>query len=224
MMKKLLAIFCVISLCMGLFVSTAYAFTVTELDSEDVFSPELIEKEKISNWAKSEIELAREAGLITEHTSSYMTHEITRFQFAELIVNCVEKVTGKEIVPAPATTFTDTRETAVLKAYAAGIVGGVGNNRFDPEAKSNREQIAAMIYRAARYIHAETNQDLLPAAADLSKFTDKAQVSSWALEGVGALAANGIMSGNSATTLSPKSSCTIEQSILFVYRLYKKTV
>jgi hypothetical protein len=224
MMKKFLALLCVVSLCMGLLVSNAYAFTVTELDSDEVFSPELIEKEKISNWAKSEIELAREAGLITEHTSSYMTYEITRFQFAELIVNCVEKITGKEIVPAPATTFTDTTETAVLKAYAAGIVGGVGNNRFDPAAKSNREQIAAMIYRAAKYIQAETSQDLLPATTDLSKFTDKAHVSSWALEGVGALAANGVMSGNSATTLSPKSSCTIEQSILFVYRLYKKTV
>lgn len=224
MMKKLFAILCVVSLCMGLFTVTASALTVKELDSEEVFSPELIEKEKVSSWAKNEIDLAREAGLITEHTSSYMTHDITRFQFAELIVNCVEKVTGKEIVPAADTTFTDTREVAVLKAYAAGIVGGVGNNRFDPAAKSNREQIAAMIYRAAKYIQAETNQNLVPETTDLSKFTDKAQVSSWALEGVGALAANGIMSGNSAATLSPKSSCTIEQSILFVYRLYKKTV
>lgn len=111
----------------------------------------------------------------------------------------------------------------ISKAYAAGIVGGVGNNRFDPSAKSNREQIAAMIYRAVKYIQTETNVSLVPKTADLSKFTDKSQVSSWAVEGVGALAANGIMAGTSATTLSPKSSCPIEQCIVLIYRLYKKT-
>lgn len=86
-----------------------------------------------------------------------MTRSITRFQFAELIVNLTEKVTGKEIVPA----------------------------------------------------------------AD-STFTDQAQVSTWALEGMGTLAANGIMAGTSATTLSPKNACTVEQSILLVYRVYEK--
>jgi len=224
MMKKLLAIFCMVSLCMGLLVNTASAFTFTELDPEEVFSPELIEMEKISDWAKSEIELAGEAGLITEHTSNYMTHEITRFQFAELIVNYVEKVTGKEITPAADTTFTNTKETAVLKAYTAGIVSGVGNSLFSPAGKCTREQIAAMIYRAVKYIQTETNVNLVPNASDLSKFTDRDQVSSWALEGVGALAANGIMSGTSATMLSPKASCPIEQCIVLIYRLYKKTI
>lgn len=68
-----------------------------------------------------------------------MTRSITRFQFAELIVNLTEKVTGKEIVPAAASTFTDCTETAVLKAYAAGIVGGIGNNLFAPDTTTNRE-------------------------------------------------------------------------------------
>lgn len=47
---------------MGLFIGTASAFTVTELDPRDVFSPELIEKEVVSEWAQNEIELARQAG------------------------------------------------------------------------------------------------------------------------------------------------------------------
>ncbi|MFA5522976.1 MAG: hypothetical protein WDA24_01340 [Tissierellales bacterium] len=44
--------------------------------------------------------------------------------------------------------------------------------------------------------------------------------SNWAKQGVGVLANNNIMSGTSKTTLSPKSSATIEQSVLLVYRLY----
>lgn len=222
MIKKLLAALCVFSLCMSLFAGTASAFTVTELDPNDVFSPELIEKEKVSNWAKNEIELARQAGLITEHTQNYMTRSITRFQFAELVVNFTEKLTGREITPASGSTFTDCKETVVLKAYAAGIVSGVGNNRFAPDTATNREQIASMIHRAINYIAKETGVNLAPAAADLSKFSDKDTVSAWAVDGVGTLAANGIMGGTSATTLSPKSSCTIEQSIILLYRAYEK--
>ena len=63
--------------------------------------------------------------------------------------------------------------------------------------------------------------DLTPAASDISKFTDKDKVSGWAKESVGTLAANGIMSGTSATTLSPKDSCTVEQSIMLLYRVYE---
>jgi len=181
-------------------------------------------KDKVSPWAKNEIDLARKAGLVTEHTQFYLTHDITRSQFAELIVNFVEMVTGREILPAAENTFMDTADIATLKAYAAGIVSGVGNNRFDPAAKCNREQIAAMIYRAISYIQTQTSKNLVPNAADLGKFSDKSQVSSWAVEGMGVLAANGIMAGTSSTTLSLKATCTIEQSILLIYRLYMKTV
>ena len=219
-MKKIFVatvLFCI--LLMG----QAAAFTFEKLNPEDIFTPEIIEQEKVSDWAKDEIELARAAGLITVHTNAYMTQNITRFQFAELVVNLTEKIAGREITPAADTTFTDSKETAVLKAYAAGIVDGVGNHQFAPGTTTNREQIAAMLYRAIIYIQTETDQQLAPKAADIAKFTDKAKVSAWAVQGVGTLAANGIMSGTSATTLSPKASCTIEQSILLVYRLYENT-
>lgn len=219
-MKKILATLCAVSLCVGLLVGTAAAFTVTQLNPEDVFSPELIEAEKVSDWAQDEIELARQAGLITEHTNSYMTRDCTRFQFAELIVNMAEKATGKAIAAAPDTTFTDCKETAVLKAYAAGIVSGVGNGKFAPDQTTNREQIAAMVYRAITYIEKETGRAFATKNADLTRFTDKADVSAWAAEGVGVLANNGIMKGTSDTALSPANTCSVEQSILLVYRVF----
>ena len=42
-------------------------------------------------------DIAREAGLLTEHTDDCFKEDITRFQFAELIVNMAEKATGKTI-------------------------------------------------------------------------------------------------------------------------------
>ena len=178
----------------------------------------------LSDWAKAEVEAASAAGLVTDHTASGFKEDITRFQFSELIVNLAEKVTGKEIAPAAADTFTDCNEPAVLKAYAAGIVNGVGDNRFTPDTTTNREQIATMIARAIAYIEKETGKSFTPAAASIEKFSDKGEVSAWAVEGVGLLAANGIMNGTSDITCSPMNPCTVEQSILLVYRFFNRTL
>lgn len=219
-MKKTIIRLITALLCVCLLCGSAAAYTIIDVDEDLSFSEDLKEKEAVSSWAKAEIDAARAAGLITENTDEYMKRATTRFQFAELIVNLTEKLTGKAIVPAPADTFTDCKEEVVLKAYAAGIVNGMTADTFVPDATTNREQIATMIYRAVQYIAEETGTDLAPKAADISTFSDKDSVSSWAKEGVGRLAANGIMRGDSATTLSPKNSCTVEQSILLIYRLY----
>ena len=212
-MKRTIKSFFLVAVACALMATNALAFTVVEGgDITEINAPH--------EWAKAEIELAREAGLLTEHTDNYFKEDITRFQFAELAVNLAEKATGKEITAAPADTFTDCTETAVLKAYAAGIVNGVGNGAFAPDQTTNREQIAAMLYRAVQYIEQNGGKSLDVKSADISKYTDNAQVSSWAKDAVGALAANGVMKGTSDTTLSPQASCTVEQSVLLVYRLY----
>lgn len=87
----------------------------------------------------------------------------------------------------------------VLAASAAGIISGVGDGKFDPTATTNREQIATMVARAIDYLNRQTGTDLAPAAADISQFSDQDQVSSWAVDGVGTLASNGIMNGTTTT-------------------------
>jgi len=177
-----------------------------------------------SGWAKEEVDLAREYGLITLHTGVNFKHDITRFQFAELVVNLVEKVTGTMLVPAGAGTFTDCEEEAVLKASAAGIVNGVGKGLFDPEAAINREQIAVMLARAIAYMGEVNDRSYTPIPASLEDFEDRDQVSGWAAESVGLLAANHYMNGTSASALSPKAPCTIEQAQLLIVRIYRWTI
>ena len=82
----------------------------------------------------------------------------------------------------------------VQKAAAIGVVSGVGNNRFDPDAQLTREQAAT--------------------------FADNDSVSSWALEQVGHVQAAGIMSGTGGNMFSPKQPYTREQSIVTILRLF----
>lgn len=218
MKKFILAVFLAVIMA-----NSAFAFTMTDMDAEDIFSPGLIEKESISDWARDEVTMADQLELIPALTDdpTYKS-SITREQFAELIVNMVEKVLNEKIDAAPSDTFTDTSNVAVLKAYEAGIITGVGEGKFAPKNTTNREQIATMIYRATQYLAEQTGENLTPNAGSIEGFTDKASISSWAAEGVGKLAANDIMKGTSTTTASPQNACTVEQSILLIYRVYQK--
>ena len=173
-----------------------------------------------SDWAKEEIEKAKLAGLITDNTSLSFQKNINRGQFAELIVNMVEKTVNKELSPANPNTFTDTTEISILKAYNSGIVSGVSETKYAPKSEITREQIATMIYRAITYIEKEKGKTYTVKNNSIQSYTDKNSVSSWAKQGVGILANNNIMAGTSKTTISPKSSATIEQSILLIYRLF----
>lgn len=173
------------------------------------------EAHRVSDWAVAEVTAAAEAGYVTPRCSTYRTHPITRLQFAELAVNYLEKKAGETIAPAPADTFTDTADEAVLKAYAAGIVQGVGEGRFDPEGLLTREQLATMLWRAM------DGAGETAAPADLTTYMDAGQVSIWARDSVAALAGLKVMEGTGGGMLSPKNSCTVEQAILLVYRATK---
>lgn len=179
-------------------------------------------EEYISDWARADVEAARAAGLIPSLTGAPAYGDsITREQFAQLVVQFLETALGQALPAAPADTFTDCRNPAVLKAYAAGVISGVGAGKFSPEATTNREQIATMINRAIDYYNAQTGEDLAPAAPDLSGFVDAGAVSAWAADSMGRLVANKIMAGTSVIALQPKGYCTVEQSIVLLYRLYQ---
>lgn len=198
----------------------ASAFTITKVETEDILSDDLKSMIEVSSWAQTEVEKAREYGLITEKNSYFLTSNITREQFAELVVNWVELELGKELNIAMLDTFTDTEDLSILKAYHAGIINGTGNDLFKPNDNATRQEIAVMLYRAINLLKSEGAIDIDTTVGSLTAYTDSEQVDSWAVDAVSVLASNGVMKGTSDTTLSPKNSCTKEQCIILVLRLF----
>lgn len=176
----------------------------------------------MSDWAKQEIFAAEDAGIIPSSLASpeYRT-VITRQQFATLVASLVEKSTGETLAVAPTDTFSDCKDTAVLKAYNAGIVNGVSETEFSPEGVLSREQLATMLWRAILYIQDETEKAAFKEGGSLAGFTDANTVSDWAKEAVAALNSNGIMKGTSEKEISPLNLCSVEQSIVLAYRTYE---
>ena len=95
---------------------------------------------------------------------------------------------------------------AVRWATSEGVVSGVGDNRFDPDAPITREQMAVMLYAYAR-----TQGYGVSGRADLSRYTDAAAIGSWAETALEWAVAEGLISGTSDTTLSPQGQATRAQ-------------
>ena len=171
-----------------------------------------------SKWAVPELDKAVVYGLITDRIKDNMSGPITREEFAEVAVKLYEKYTGKAAVPADANTFVDTQNPEIFKAYNLNIVAGtdLAKKLFSPKDLTNREQVAAMIYRAVKVI--EPGADLSNAGSP--SFSDSKQVSGWATENVKFMSKLGFMKGSN-NRFDPKGTCTREQAVLIAVRVYE---
>ncbi|MDF2521005.1 MAG: hypothetical protein K0R84_1633, partial [Clostridia bacterium] len=169
-----------------------------------------------SEWAKAEIDKAKENELTTERVLRDYQKPITREEFCELTVNLYEKLSGKTAEPVAINPFNDTENVAVLKAYNLGIVNGTGNGQFSPDKPLNREQMAKMFFTTIQLVYPNIGD----AVEDVS-FTDKDQISVWAKQAVNYMFKEKIILG-SDNKFNPKKEASREQAIVLVNRVFEK--
>ena len=176
-----------------------------------------------SDWATLELSEARSKGLVIPAADQNYQGNINRRLFCELVVNMVEKVNGYAIRTEMENPFADTSNLGVLKAYSAGIVAGKTATSFAPNDPITREQIAAMMMRAARFLDGEngmTYTEVSPLLLEQLVFADQTQISSYALSDIRLANHLGIMMGVGGNEINPKGNTTVEQSILLIHRLF----
>jgi hypothetical protein len=168
-----------------------------------------------SSWAVQELDKALEYGLVTDKIRNKMNSPITREELCEVIMALYEALAGE--LPVEGTgIFTDTKNDEVNKASELGIVTGVGNNRFDPNAFTNREQVATMISRTVKALQPDVDFSIGVAES----FIDEKEVSSWALESVRFMSKSGLLKGSNGK-MDPKGVTTREQAVLIAVRAYE---
>lgn len=183
-----------------------------------------------SDWAKSELQRANDLGLIPAILKSAdMTKPITREEFCELAVLLYEKVTGQKSEPVSSNPFTDTSNLQILKAYNLGITAGTSQTTFSPNVLINREQCAAMLFRAIKAIHPQGDYNV----AGTPDFPDQKYISDWAVEATKYMNKIGIIAGDAQGNFMPKATtpaqeaagygmATREQAIALSIRTYEK--
>ena len=92
---------------------------------------------------------------------------------------------------------------AVSWAKQNGIVNGVTENEFAPNAQITREQIAAIMFRYAQY----KGMDAITMEENLH-FDDSNEISEYAITSMNWAVGTGLMKGKTETTINPKDNAT----------------
>ena len=188
---------------------TAWCTAISTVGYTDSPKTKITVKEKESNptspsakftdvpdnaWFASSVYDLAGQGIISGMTETTFVPDglITRAQFAKILAAASgesnSSYTGK-------TSFSDVSPSAwyasyVQWAYEKGIVKGISDTSFAPEANITREQMAAMICRYAAYKGVN-----LPQTNNRLNFKDDASISGWAKNNVYAMQQAGIING-----------------------------
>lgn len=172
---------------------------------------------KSSSWATVEIQKALDYDLVPDSIKDDYTKNITRQEFAQLAVKLYEVYMGTSATPASPNPFFDCSNSDVLKAYQLKIVNGVSATAFKPLDLTNREQIAAMLYRAVQAVAPDADMSLEGAPI----FGDSAMVAPYFADNVKFMSKHEFIKGSNGS-FNPKGTCTREMAVLITVRVYEK--
>lgn len=138
-----------------------------------------------------------------------------------MIVTVLYRLQGAPATDAGEAPFTDVvrdsyYEDAVLWAYGTGVVNGTTESTFSPTDPLTREQFAAILWRYAAQI--EGKDVSVATGASLDIYADYKEVSEYAKVPLLWASENGLITGTTPTTLSPKSGTTRAQTATILYR------
>ncbi len=164
-----------------------------------------------TQWNHDSIDYAVENGLLegTSPTTMEPNATLIRAQLAQILYNIEDKpaVTGEmvfEDVPASEWFY-----SPILWANQNDIINGTSPTTFEPLENISRQDLALMLYRYAGK----------PAVTgDLDGFTDADQVGDWAEEAMAWAVAEGIVQGDTPTTLNPTGTATRAEAAAMLQR------
>ena len=206
----------------------------TQTDDIEIPQKDLLITSGASEWAVPETEKAAACNLMVYDLSDKYTQPITRYEFCRLIYRLTatefspdsDSRTGiafamqdilseKGIQNATDNKFSDCYYTEAETLAAMGIIEGMGDGTFAPDAYITREQAAVILYRTAAFLGNKTliNSDPI--------YEDKNTISDWAVSAVSSMYSMNIMKGISDKEFNPKGQYTVEQAIATMVRLYE---
>lgn len=182
----------------------------------------------VSDWAKTEIEKAKEMDIIPDRLlEEDLTKEITRAEFASIVTKTYT-VNSDKIIAEKKNPFKDTDDEDVLRAYSLGIIKGVSDESFSPDENLTREQGAVMLARLYKALKVSgwsiEKDEQYPLEYDellveVNDFSDKDKIADWAKNSVYYLFSKEVIKGMEDGSFSPQSGITREQAIILALRL-----
>ncbi|MBD2862231.1 RCC1 domain-containing protein [Paenibacillus oceani] len=175
------------------------------------------------HWAKADVELLASKLIVRGITDSQFAPDadITRAEFTALLVRALGL---SQNLGGQTSGFADVTENAwympaVEAAVNAGLVSGMSLGRFAPNERITREQMAVMLAKALSFAGKGGAMD----RGAPVKFTDRASISTWAIDTVAQAVAAGIITGMPDGTYMPSEHATRAQATTMLKRFLQYT-
>lgn len=165
-----------------------------------------------NHWAKADIEKMNALGIVNGTGDGFFEPDrsVTRAEFVKMLTGVLKIETG-----TASCSFSDVSDDSwyygcIAAGVAAGIVNGISEKEFAPQAPITREDAATMVYRAVSEALSQSVSD---------EFADDGEISSYAAEGVKALSNAGIIRGSEGY-FRPKADITRAEAASLLLRVY----
>lgn len=174
------------------------------------------------HWAQDQIEQLATKRIVSglDADTFQPDRAISRAEFVTLLVRSLGL---KPVDSGQVGRFTDVSPTAwhasaIETAVGAGLVHGMSDTSFAPDADVTREQMAVLIARAIRFLGADAIS-VIRIPDVLAAYEDRAALSPWAEESVANLLERGILAGmNERGELAPHHTATRAQAVAMLHR------
>ncbi|NCB50252.1 MAG: hypothetical protein EOM54_00015 [Clostridia bacterium] len=178
-----------------------------------------------NHWAKYAINDMGSRMVVTGTGNGIYEPErsITRAEFAAIIVRALGLAQGTAESSFGDVTVTDWFNGYVDTATSYNLITGYDSASFAPNDTITREQAMTILARAMKLTGLSVSLTDSEVSALLAGYTDGASVSSYAKMGVAACIKTGVVTGTTASTLSPKDSVTRAEVAVMVQRLLEKS-
>ena len=201
-----------------------FTFEMPKSDVEIEVSFALIEDETVKAnfadvaadaWYADAVQYVYENGMMSGTSETTFSPDLTTTR--GMIVTILYRLENEPTVTGT-TAFTDVAAdqyyaNAVAWAAQNGIVSGIDATTFAPNNAITREQMAAILYRYAQFKGYDVS-----VKADLSVYTDAAQVSTYATDAMAWANGAQLITGTSQATLTPAGNATRAQVATILMR------
>lgn len=173
----------------------------------------------VGHWAQEEVEALVQKGIVSGVTEQIFEPDrtMTRAEFATIVVKALE------LEPAEAAGFLDVPKDSWYAGYVgaavhAGIVNGLSETEFAPDALITREEAAVMLARSGKYLGMDTAFTPEQTMEWIGQFEDYTKTWYWSRSSIAFCVKNGIISDQD-TLIRAKDDITRAEAAVMIYRL-----
>ncbi len=162
---------------------------------------------KKSDWFYTNVEYAVNNKLMngTTATTFAPSENLTRAMLIAILYRAEGEPAVNKSIPFSDVAVNAYYANAVIWAQQNGIVNGVTENAFAPDNNITREQIAAIMFRFAKYKGYDVS---VGESTNILSYTDARDVSEYAVSAMQYAVGSGLMKGKTESTINPLDNAT----------------